>query len=477
MSAIQRNGSFRQVQDVDRLLEKFAEQYAQTSRSVPVSFRELSPQLKSVDRLTHMIHPYPAKLLARIPYFFLSSRTLSKPGDIVLDPFCGSGTVLLEAIVAGRQAFGADSNPLARLISEVKTHILDTNRLQKVFNMLRRQMSRLTTSNNHRPDVVNLNYWFYPHVIAQLTAIRSAVDGISNPDIRAFFLVAFSYCVRRVSLADPRLSVPVKLQPNQYAKNHWLYKKTLTRLRKLRRMNVFAEFSAAVAENIRRMETLSNTLKTKCSASVISSDARHLINEYSPHLPTGERLREGSVNMIITSPPYAGAQKYVRTSSLNLGWLGLCESSHLAALERKMIGREHYWQTDHEHGLSTGLDDADRMIQAVRHISPLRAHIFAQYLVDMRHSFIESARVLKRDGYLVLVAGSNTVCGRAFPTWRFLQETAMQTGFDLVFSLVDRIRSRCLMTKRNGSAALIPSETVTLFRRNGDPYDLRRFKS
>jgi DNA modification methylase len=442
-----------------------------------VNFRALIPQIRSTDRLTHLIHPYPAKLLARIPYFFLSSRILSQPGDVVLDPFCGSGTVLLEAIVAGRQALGADSNPLARLISEVKTRVLDTGRLQRVFDLLRRQISCLTTPTHLKPDVINLKYWFHPHVVNQLTAIRSAVQEISHPDIRSFFFVTLSCCVRRVSLADPRLSVPVRLQAYQYPKDHWLYKRTLTRLRQLRRMNVFAEFSAAVAENIRRMEALSSTLTTGCFASIVSSDARNLINEFSSYLAPGERLPDASVHLIITSPPYAGAQKYVRASSLNLGWLGLCESSELAALERDMIGREHYRRAEYDRALSTGLSDADTMLQAVRRISRLRAHIFAQYLVDMRHSFTESARVLKRGGYLVLVAGSNTVCGKPFPTFRFLQEVAAQTGFDLVFSLVDRIKSRSLMTKRNGTAALIASETVTLFRRNREPYDLRRSKS
>lgn len=184
-----------------------------------------------------------------------------------------------------------------------------------------------------------------------------------------------------------------------------------------------------------------------------------------------------SLTLVSTSslppPPYAGAQKYVRATSLNLGWLGLCESSQLAALERDMIGREHYRRAEYDRTLFTGLPEADAMLQAIRPISRLRAHIFAQYLVDMRESLAESARVLKRGGYLVLIAGSNTVCGKSFPTFRFLQEAAVHTGFDVVFCLVDRIKSRSLMTKRNGTAALIPSETVTLFRRNGEPYDLR----
>src|SRR5215208_5509483 len=77
-----------------------------------------------IDRATHLMHAYPAKLLPNIPVFFLYSGALSGRDSLVLDPFCGTGTVLLESLLAGCRATGADTNPLARMITQAKvTHI------------------------------------------------------------------------------------------------------------------------------------------------------------------------------------------------------------------------------------------------------------------------------------------------------------------------------------------------------------------
>jgi len=100
---------------VDKHLLDLMERYDKHGRPISVNFRELVSWIPYGDRATHMIHPYPAKLLVHIPHYFLSNDLLSQEGSKVLDPFSGSGTVLLEAALSGRQAFGADANPLGRL--------------------------------------------------------------------------------------------------------------------------------------------------------------------------------------------------------------------------------------------------------------------------------------------------------------------------------------------------------------------------
>ena len=74
--------------------------------------------------LTHDIHPYPAKFIPQIPGNLIS--VLSGPGELVLDPFGGSGTTALEAMRLGRRALSVDANPIASLIGAVKTARLDS---------------------------------------------------------------------------------------------------------------------------------------------------------------------------------------------------------------------------------------------------------------------------------------------------------------------------------------------------------------
>ena len=78
--------------------------------------------IKDKNYLTHGIHPYPAKFIPQIPSCLV--ETYSRKGDVILDPFCGSGTTLLETIIRDRQAIGVDVNPIATLISKVKTSCL-----------------------------------------------------------------------------------------------------------------------------------------------------------------------------------------------------------------------------------------------------------------------------------------------------------------------------------------------------------------
>src|SRR5262249_51356950 len=119
-----------QSQDSTEILQRLLDRYDRTRRAITVNFHDLVPWVPNGERGTHFIHPYPAKLLRHIPAFFLSNNALSAPGDTVLDPFCGSGTVLLEGLLHERRALGADANPLARLISSAKVANYDVKVLK-----------------------------------------------------------------------------------------------------------------------------------------------------------------------------------------------------------------------------------------------------------------------------------------------------------------------------------------------------------
>jgi len=447
------------MRDLDHALRSFLAQYGKDEIPIEVDFRKLVSWIPyQADRATHLCHSYPAKLLLHIPYFFLQNATLSKPGDAVLDPFCGSGTVLVEALLSGRHAIGADCNPLARLITKVKTHHIPPEKIRRSVRSLTRRLGAAGPSTPS--DVVNLRYWFYPHVIIQLSKLRDAIFHCSSERMRDFFLVCLSQCVRRVSLADPRVSVPVRLRRDQYPPCHRLTPTVHARLASLRRVDVASIFLDTVEANLRRINSLSTADAHGLTARVEYDDARYLrgAEGVSP-------ISSRSVQLIITSPPYVGAQKYVRSTSLNMGWLGLCRSDELRCHERQTIGREHYSSREYEILPDTTIPHANTVLRRIRRENPLRAHIAANYLVEMNSAFKEASRVLRVSGYMILIAANNSVCGIEFLTQRYLAEIARSHGLIVKLQLIDGIKSRGLMTKRNKTASLITREWITLFKK------------
>jgi hypothetical protein len=417
--------------------ERLEETYRQRKKAVPVNFRELVPLHSGVDRASHLLHSYPAKLLVNIPIFFLNSKQLGFRNGVVLDPFCGTGTVLLEAILAGHKAVGADANPLARLIAQVKVTPLDPVVLHAACQTISKLSKRIKPL--RFSPVVDVDRWFDPDVKVDLGRLLGAVQEIDDPPTRRFMQVCFSNCIRKVSRADPRMSVPVR--------NRKVSEALVA--------NVAEVFERCVLLNIQRINTLWAANARFADATHIVDDARHL----------GKGRLSINADLIITSPPYLGAQKYIRASSLSIGWLGLAPENKLRQLERQSIGREHFSKTEYETLETPDVKGVGAHLQRVWKRNPLRAHIAATYLKEMNQALSEACFHLRKGGHFVLIIGDNSLCGAPFPTSRYLRNMLYDAGLDLRLALVDDIRSRGLMTKRNKTAGLIYREHIYVFQK------------
>jgi ubiquinone/menaquinone biosynthesis C-methylase UbiE len=98
--------------------------------------------------------------------------------------------------------------------------------------------------------------------------------------------------------------------------------------------------------------------------------------------------------------------------------------------------------------------------------NPVRAAISANYLLEMTEALAEAFRVLRPGGHMVLVVGNNEVCGEEFRTATYMQEICLRIGFALKLALIDTIKSRGLMTKRNKTASMITREWVLLLEKS-----------
>ncbi|RLE79482.1 MAG: hypothetical protein DRJ51_07695 [Thermoprotei archaeon] len=116
--------------------------------------------------LTHGLHPYPARMIPQIARRLIERYSERK--DVILDPFCGSGGVLVESMLLGRNSIGIDINPLALIIAKAKTTPLEPSELERLWLELREAIEedvrglRFDRLEVEVPKIPNLEYWFKP---------------------------------------------------------------------------------------------------------------------------------------------------------------------------------------------------------------------------------------------------------------------------------------------------------------------------
>ncbi len=440
------HGQFESASDTIQALLSAPLNSASVFPRVPVAFRSKDGGVGRRDYLTHLIHWYPAKMFHRIPQEIFSSLSLRRDA-VVLDPFCGSGTVLLESIIRGYDSIGIDINPIGRMISRVKTTQLHVPALKRhARTVLQRALSYRSSGPNHKA----LNFWFKRDAIDALHRLRRSIDIIDGEQYREFFLICLSSIVRRASLADPSIPPPVKLSRVRATRANDRYRRDLQRAEAIDKHAVVDLFCRAMSRNIQRVADICEVGDIG-SARVLSTDAAETT------------LSESSVDLIITSPPYCGAQKYVRSLRLEMLWLGFDEKM-IADIDRRTLGTERISKSRCADNLTTDNDEVDSAIEAISKTNLVRAVMVATYVRYLRKFATECRRVLRPGGNMFITFGTSYASGVELALSDWFGSMARDVGFQTVATLVDRIPSRGMITKRHETARTIGDEAVVWLR-------------
>jgi DNA modification methylase len=174
-----------------------------------------------------------------------------------------------------------------------------------------------------------------------------------------------------------------------------------------------------------------------------------------------------SVDLVLTSPPYANAQRYTRSLRLEMFVLGITENSATeSALDRLQVGTERISFSERDAFYETaGSSCADRVVRSIRREDPYRAAIVGKYVQDMKCVLQNCFNALKPNGHAVLVLGNNSVRGRVVDNAQIALELGANAGFSEVLRLKNRIPSRGLITKRHHSAGVITHEHVLVLKK------------
>jgi hypothetical protein len=275
---------------------------------------------------------------------------------------------------------------------------------------------------------------------------RAIAEIVVADAVRRFLLVVLAVAAERLSLRDLRIPVPVR------RKNWKAHFSSLTSA------DVWRVFQAAGCAIAARLATV--PAATGLTTVIEGTDAAAAPTVFDARVAS--RLERPQ--LIITSPPYGAAQKYIRSCSLALGWTGLASASDLAALERGLTGREHL-RRDELLDLDVPCQQIATEIRQIAERDQFRAAVYAHYFRGMGAALAELASLLPKDGLLVMIAGTNVVAGKNLDTHRHLQRLATQHGLTPILELRDAIRGRTLLTKRARRHEPLAAEAVHVFRK------------
>jgi len=419
----------------------------------------------------HYLHFYPGRIYPYIPRYLLSLPDIREMNGTLLDPFAGSGTILLESLInpfISRKVFGVEINPLGRLISKVKITPFNTSLVPKYLKELHKIYSNCSV-NIHAfiPIYENIDMWFSKDTISKLAKLKYAIQNLeAERDIKDFFWLCFSGIIRKVSKADPYIPPPVVLKLEKY-RDTPKFDKLKEHLERAKSPNLWKIFEEEVLSNCKKLNSIFDALiDNPTEGKIIWDDAREIkkgtLSERGFIDKTSSRsLPSNSVSIIFTSPPYLTAQKYIRTSKLELLWLGYSKEE-INKLKKKSIGTEG---AEISYIEKLGYKNIDELIEKTFYKSKARALEIYHYFKNMIQVIRELNRILKNRGYMILVVGDNKVLGRWIGTYRLLADIVISEGFKELVTLKDKIKSRSMITRRNGSGGLIKEEYVMIFQK------------
>ena len=220
---------------------------------------------------THGIHTYVAAMIPALARQLIDMY--APPGGVVLDPFCGGGAVLVEAVNTGRRAVGRDINHLAVLVSQAKTSQLSARAIRQEARRVMQRAEQYHGPPLTFPETAYVGYWFKDYMLLPLTALKLAIDEIQKPRLKTLFQVLLSGTVRSVSLTL-RNEVRLRRMPPEQEEQF--------------NPDVFETFGKYVSIAEERVPLLPRG----SSAGVRRGDTRQL------------DLRRNSVDTTICSPPY-----------------------------------------------------------------------------------------------------------------------------------------------------------------------------
>lgn len=386
---------------------------------------------------THCFHIYPAMMIPQI-----ARRLLEEYGSkakLLFDPYCGTGTSLVEANLKGINAIGTDINELARLIAKVKTTRLNINELKKYIDQFNDFIFHQLFSNEINfvidiPNVTNIDYWFSKSAQRKLGIVLYFINQISNRDIADFFKVAFSETVRDSSFTKLNEFKLVKEKKLDGRIDPDVYSIMNSKLQ--RNFSGLKEFLSEIDDNVfTRVYGFNTVFDIPISV-----------------------VKPNSIDIVLTSPPYGDSKTtvaYGQFSRFSSEWLSLKNANEVDKLS--MGGKIYKELIDFDYPI---LNDTIKMI---KNKDEKRAFDVFSFYKDYEMSIKNISKIVKEGGFVCYVVGNRTVKGIQIPNDEITKEMFERNGFEYIETIVRNIPSKRIPLKN--SPTNVTGETAETMKR------------
>lgn len=401
----------------------------------------------------HSFHRYYGKLIPAIPSAFIKKYT--QEGDLVFDPFSGSGTTAVESLKLNRNFVGVEINPIAQKIATVKTSPLKPDVLFYLNDSLLEIINnnQFELSENDFPYVLNRDHWFKDFVQRDLILLKKSVDYLFNSGVgknidnkelyKDFYLMVISAILRNVSNADTMHVFPGVSK----------------RMRRLEaegkiHIDVIASFERA----IKKRAAYYNYTDNSCKANVLLGDSTKVdLSQY-----------KGCVDLIVTNPPYISSVRYIETLKLEMYWMeyirSATEYSHLA---HQMLGNDRLQKKEYETIELTPYPEINSIISDMKDIDKKSAKIISEFFLSIEKVIANMSLVLKSGGKAVIKISDSKIKKVKIETGKFMTLIANNYGFVLHDLFLDEINnnSRSLTTARNTYSDIITNDYIIIWEK------------
>ncbi len=375
---------------------------------------QVSPDELRTRRHVHGFHPYPARLHPDTANRLIEG--LSKEGEVVLDPFCGSGTVLVEARSLGRRGVGVDANPLSVALARFKLGADDS---QARGRWLRAAFAVAKAADRERcagvQGVAGIDKQdedlFSPRMLSELGLLRTQIAAVDDAATRTALLLVLSSMLNKVSrrVDDGGEKARVAERPSGFA------------------IRFFKDRAQEVG---RQMLDFARSLAPEAPECAVDlGDARELAS-----------VADGYASLIVTSPPYPGVYDYFSHHAARIRWLEL-DAQHLA--QREIGAKRELSRLQGEEALDAWRRD------------------LVDFLRQMR-------RVLRPDGAACLVLADTAAAGTVFPADELVRASAQAADLRWV-ATASQDRPHFDAMARRLFAGRPKREHLILLRPAGDP--------